>query len=185
MKKLLPAVVLFILAASIFQLGLLMNVEVIHGHYLTLIGVLSGLAVGVLYLVFRGWLSQRSSNVLHYPPKQAWHQRPPDHLQTFFFSILFGVLGVSLLNNVPDTGVRRVESYEVKSLDRFWTRYRFIGYLQLGNESGTLSYRPEEGQSFTLGQQVEVTIQKGLLGFSLVRHVLPKGNAKHSGTTEH
>lgn len=181
MKKLLPAAVLFILAAAILQLGLLMNVEVINGHYLTLIGVLSGLALGVLYLVVRGWLSQRSPNVLHYPPKQAWYQRPPDHLQIFFFSIFFGVLGISLLNNVPDTGIRRVESYEVTSLDRFWIRYRFVGYLQLGNESGTLGYRPKEGQSFTLGQPVEVTIQKGLLGFFLVRNVLPKGNARRLG----
>jgi hypothetical protein len=69
---------------------------------------------------------------------------------------------------MPDTGDQRVEVYNVTGIGEQRVRYEVFKYLRLSNGSETITYRPGDNQNFTLGEEVEVTIEKGLLGFSQV-----------------
>ncbi|WP_157954270.1 hypothetical protein [Saccharospirillum mangrovi] len=153
-----------------------MNADVIDGHYLTLIGVVIGLCIGVLYFIYRRKQSLKYMNVIFNLDKRPWYQQPPNYPMTFFFSILGGMIAVSLLNNMPDTGNRRVEIYKVTKMAERRIRYDFIEYLELTNEDGAITYRPKDNQSFSIGQEVEVTIEKGLLGFSQVLNAVPRNS---------
>ncbi len=157
-------------------MGFLLNADVINGHYLTWIGVVVGLIIGTLYFVYRRRQSLKYMNVLFDLDKRPWYQQPPNYPMTFFFSIFGGMVAVTLLNNMPDTGNQRVEFYEVTKMSERRIRYDFIEYLQLSNESTKITYRPKDNQSFSLGQEVEVTIEKGLLGFSQVLNAVPKNS---------
>jgi hypothetical protein len=176
MSKISQVGILVIFTSMVSQMGFLLNADVINGHYLALIGVGVGLIIGVLYFGLRRRESLKYINIFFDPDKRPWYQRPPNYTMTFFFSIFGGMIAVTLLNNMPDTGNKRVELYKVTKISERRVRYDFIEYLELSNGTETITYRPTNTQSFAIGQEVKVTMEKGLLGFSQVLSAVAKNS---------
>jgi hypothetical protein len=176
MRKILPLGLIAIFFSAISQMGFLLNADVINGHHLTLMGVVIGLVVGIIYFVYRKKQSLKYMNILIEHTNRPWYQKPPNYPMTFFFCILGGMISVTLINNMPDTGNQKVESYIVTNMAEQRVKYDYIEYLVLSNEQQKITYRPKEGHSFKLGQQVKVTIEIGLLGFAQVLDVAAKNS---------
>ncbi|MBQ25272.1 hypothetical protein [Alcanivorax sp.] len=168
-----PVGLLVIAVGMISQMGFLLNADVIEGQYLTLIGIVFGLSAGLLFIVYRRWRLFRKIHVFHNSNKLPWYKKPPNHYMVFALCILGGMVSVTLINNMSDTGDQRVEIYNVTGIGEQRVRYEVFKYLRLSNGLKTITYRPGDNQNFTLGEEVEVTIEKGLLGFSQVLDAKP------------
>lgn len=168
-----PLGLLVIAVGMISQMGFLLNADVIEGHCLTLIGVFLGLSAGLLFFVYRRWRLFREIHIFHSSNKSPWYKNPPNHYMVFALCILVGMVSVTLINNMPDTGDQSVEVYNVTGIGEQRVRYEAFKYLRLSNGLETITYRPGDNQNFILGEEVKVTIEKGLLGFSQVIDAKP------------
>ncbi len=165
MNKVAPVGVIAIFIVAIAQLGFVFNSNVVHGNYLTLIGVCFGSIIATLYLVYRQRLAARTLNVLYDIGDKPWHQTPPNYITVYFLWVLAGMGIVTLANNLPDTGNSWVEEYKVTQISERLIRYSLVEYLELSNYKGSIGYSPGTGEKYTMGQEVEVTLEKGALGF--------------------
>lgn len=109
-------------------MGFLLNADVVNGQYLTLIGVVVGFILGALNFIYRRRQSLKYMSLIFDVDKPPWYQKPPNYPMTFFFSILGGMVSVTLLNNIPDSGDRITEYYEVTKVDERRVRYDLIEY---------------------------------------------------------
>lgn len=176
MNKIAPFFITLMFVSAIIQINFLLNSELINGQYLTFIGVLVGLCFALLFNIFRRRQFVKHMNIIYDRRKAPWYINPPNHLLEAFFSIFAGTLFVTLLNNLPDTGDIRQEPFTVKYTSEQLVQYDSVPYAMLESGDQEIKYILKKGESYTKGQEVIVTLERGLLGFSRLASCKPKSS---------
>ncbi|WP_444884613.1 hypothetical protein [Microbulbifer sp. PSTR4-B] len=155
------------------QMGFLLNSEVLYGSYLTALGILLGLVVGVAIYLYKKHRNAQSMYVmLDYSGKLPWYKGVFHTELILSLCIVFTMVAVSLLNNVPNVFATYEQGFVVSKKGERRIRYDQFQYIELTDNDVVVKHLTEN-KNFTIGQQVTVKMRKGLLGFPLVVEVLP------------
>lgn len=155
------------------QFGFLLNSEVLYGGYLTAIGVLLGVVMGVgIYLYKKHKNAQSMHVMLDYSGKIPWYKGVFQTELILSLCIIFSMVAISLLNNLPKVFATYEQGFVVSAKGERRVRYDQFQFIELSGKDVTVKYLTEQ-KNFTVGQQVKAKMRKGLLGFPLVVEVLP------------
>lgn len=155
------------------QMGFLLNSQVLYGGYLTVIGALLGVLFGTAIYLYKKYRNHQSMYVmLDYSGKLPWYKGLFQTELILSLCIIFSMVTVSLLNNLPNIFDTYEQGFVVSAKGQHRVRYDQFQYIELSSNNITVKYLTES-KSFSLGQKVTAKMRRGLLGFPLVVKVLP------------
>lgn len=156
-----------VIVVLISGLGFLLNAEVVYGGFLSLLGGAVGVCLaGAIYFV-KKHKNQQSMYILTEPSaKTPWYKKVFQTELILAGSIFVGMLATSVLNNQLLYHSSYQQVFTVTGQGQRIFRASQYNYLELCNGSQSLKFLGQAGAD--TGDQVIVTLRRGLLGFPVL-----------------
>ena len=110
--------------------------------------------------------------MLDYSGKLPWYKGVFQTELILSLCIIFSLVAVSLLNNLPNVFATYEQGFVVSAKGERRARYDQFQYIELSGNDVTVKHLTEN-TNFTVGQQVTAKMRRGFLGFPLVVEVVP------------
>lgn len=158
---------------AVLQMGFLLNSDVVYGAYLSLLGALFGLFLGASIYLYKQRRNYQSMYVIEdYSGKLPWYKGVFQTELVVFMCVIFSMVAITLLNNIPEVFEPYEEEFQVASVGKRTVRYDQFEYIELTNGDVSVKYKTEHN-GYVKGQEVTAILRKGLLGFPVVVEVVP------------
>ncbi|MCL4410521.1 hypothetical protein [Aliidiomarina maris] len=153
-----------VLAWVVFHFGRLLNGNVVAGAWLSGLGVLLGAAFTLILYMLSRQRNARSMYIMEENPSRTpWYKKVFQTEWILISSVIASMWLVSFINQSFAWGETYTERFEVAQIIEYRLRTHSYPLIEVENDEYRLRVIHEH--AFDLGQSVEVTMQRGALGF--------------------